>query len=217
MARTSTRQPKRNSDPFDAAYYARHYGDRTTRVHGPAEIDRLASGIFGFLGWWGVEVRRVLDVGAGTGLFRDWVKRRHPRVVVDSLEYSAYAAKTYGHEHADIATYRTTARYDLIFCQGVLPYLDDARCAAALRNLGHMAAGFLYLEAITRRDIAEVCDNELTDTSVFRRSGSFYRTHLAKSFVTVGAGLYYAKRGTLPFYELELGGPLRVAKKRAIG
>ena len=38
-----------------------------------------------------------------------------------------------------------------------------------------MTAGFLYLEAITARDISEVCDTSKTDIDVKRRPGTFYR------------------------------------------
>ena len=66
-----------------------------------------------------------------------------------------------------------------------------------------MARGFLYLEAITKRDLDEVCDEKLTDGDVHLRTGAWYRKHLGNHFTNVGAGIWYAKRGSLPFYELE--------------
>jgi hypothetical protein len=205
---------------FDARYYARHYGSAATRVHGKEEVSRLANGIFSMLEWWGAETRTVLDVGAGTGLFRDWVRKHRPKSQIRSMEFSAYAAEKYDHEQGDIATFRTESKFDLIFCQGVLPYLSDSAAKRALANLGAMARGFLYLEAITTRDLTEVCDQDLTDTQVAHRSGAFYRRYLKKDFVTVGAGLYYHRGGPLQFYELEMAAPLprpRARKKRAIG
>jgi SAM-dependent methyltransferase len=193
--------------PFDARYYARHYGSKSTRVHGKIEIARLASGIFSMFDWWGAEIRTVFDVGAGTGLFRDWVQAHRPRIKVRSLEFSAYAAERYGHELGDIANFESESRFDLVFCQGVLPYLDDGAAKRALKNLGALSAGFLYLEAITQRDLIEVCDQELTDTHVYRRTGAFYRRYLQKDFTTVGAGLYYHLNGPLQFYELETAAP----------
>ena len=66
-----------------------------------------------------------------------------------------------------------------------------------------MTRGFLYLEAITARDLESVCDRELTDVSVHGRPGSFYLTRLGRSFRRVGCGLFVRKDGPLHFYELE--------------
>ena len=66
-----------------------------------------------------------------------------------------------------------------------------------------MARGFLYLEAITKGDFDNVCDQSLTDGAVHLRDGAWYRKHLGAQFVRVGCGLYYTARGPLRFYELE--------------
>jgi hypothetical protein len=197
---------------FDAAYYGRFYESTKTRVHGAPEVSHLAAGITSMLAWWGADLRNVLDVGAGTGLFRDWFRQHRPDVKYRSTEYSAYACAKYGHEQRDIASWRDKGRFDLVVCQGVLPYLDNASAARAIENLGAMTRGFLYLEAITARDLRDVCDQELTDVQVFPRSGSWYRTRLDAHFVCVGGGLYYAADGPLSFYELEMA---RVSKNRA--
>jgi len=146
----------------------------------------------------------VLDVGAGPGLWRDWFKKHRPDVRYVSTDVSAYACKKYGHEQRDISSWRASERFDLIVCQGVLPYLTDAACAKAIENLGAMARGFLYLEAITARDLRRVCDLDATDVEVHPRTGAWYRERLGAHFVTVGCGLYYAKRGGIRFYELEV-------------
>jgi hypothetical protein len=120
-----------------------------------------------------------------------------------STDVSAYACAKYGHEHRDIARWRGKDRYDLVVCQGVLPYLSDVDCAAAIGNLAAMTRGFLYLEAITEKDIAQVCDKERTDTKIRARTGEWYRKELARYYITVGCGLFYSKEGPLQFYELE--------------
>jgi hypothetical protein len=188
---------------FDAGYYGRFYESTKTRVHGAAEVAQLATGIVGMMGWWGADLRNVLDVGAGTGLFRDWFRKHRPEVKYRSTEYSEYACAQYGHEQRDISAWRDKGRFDLVVCQGVLPYLDDAQAARAIDNLGAMARGFLYLEAITARDLREVCDRDLTDVRVHPRTGAWYRKRLDVHFVCVGGGLFYAKDGPLSFYELE--------------
>jgi hypothetical protein len=85
----------------------------------------------------------------------------------------------------------------------VLPYLDDDGCARAIENLAAMSRGFLYLEAITARDLDEVCDRQKTDLRVHARTGRWYRSRLSKHYDEVGAGLFYVKDGEVAFYELE--------------
>lgn len=191
---------------FDEAYYERHYGGEASRVHGPKEIGHLATMITSYVAWLGGTIDSVLDVGAGTGLMRDHFRAHHPHVHYRSLEVSPFAAKRYGHELADISSFRTSDTFDLVVCQGVLQYLDDARCERAIDRLGELASGFLYLEAITERDLRTVCDPDRTDADVHVRKGSFYKPLLRKHFHFVGCGLYYARSGDLLFYELERGG-----------
>lgn len=188
---------------FDRAYFARFYESRATRVYGKEKIARLARGVTELIAWFGGEVETVLDVGAGTGLWRDWFAENAPSVRYRSTDVSAYACEKYGHEQRDIARWRARQKFDLVICQGVLPYLSDDDCAKAIENLTAMSAGFLYLEAITRRDLEEVCDRSRTDTTVKARTGAWYRKRLAQSFVPLGCGLHYAKTGALQYYELE--------------
>ncbi|HQY63441.1 MAG: class I SAM-dependent methyltransferase [Myxococcales bacterium] len=194
-----------NLSHFGPEYYERHYERAATRVHGPTEIGHLATMIMSYVAWLGGEVESVLDVGAGTGLMRDHFRAHYPSVHYRSLEVSPYAASKYGHELANIATFRARETFDLVICQGVLQYLDDAAAEAALERLGVLSRGFLYLEAITARDLRTVCDLERTDAQVFARPGSFYRARLRGAFRFVGCGLYYSKAGELRFYELERG------------
>ncbi len=192
-------------DRFDAAYYRRHYRGRD-RVHSAREIARLAAGVTGMADWLGLELEAVLDVGAGPGLWRDWFRRHRPAVRYRSTDVSPYACERYGHERRDVSRWRARERFDLVVCQGVLQYLDDAAAARAIDNLGTMCRGLLYLEAITALDLAERCDPGATDTAVHGRSGTWYRRRLGRHFVQVGAGLWAARRAGLVFYELEAAG-----------
>jgi len=193
------------TEPFDAAYFRRFYDSRRSRVYGAAQIDHLARGVTGFVRWFGGELERVLDVGAGTGLWKDWFEKHLPRVSYRSLDVSAYACEKYGHERRDISKWRGRQKYDLVICQGVLPYLDDEACARAFENMAAMCRGFLYLEAITSRDLREVCDRKRTDVSVHARPATFYRRLLARRFEPLGCGLYHVKGGDTVFYDLERG------------
>lgn len=188
---------------FGKEYFDRFYEARATRVYGAEQVAHLAIGVTELIAWFGGHIESVLDAGAGTGLWRDWFRQHRPRVKYRSTDASPYACERYGHELADIATFRSRERFDLIICQGVLPYLDAAQAESAIANLGSMARGFLYLEAITRRDIEEDCDASRTDVSVHRRLAGFYRKRLGEHFIPLGCGLYYTKSGSLRFYDLE--------------
>lgn len=188
---------------FDAAYFDRYYESKQTRVHGPEEIARLAGGVAGMVGWLGGELRSVLDIGAGPGLWRDWFRRNRPEVRYVSTDVSPYACEKYGHEQRDIARWQSKEHFDLIVCQGVLQYLSDDDASEAIHNMGAMCAGFLYLEAITKRDLRENCDRAATDVDVHARTGAWYRERLKASFDQVGGGLWYITDGPLVFYELE--------------
>ncbi|MCL2778191.1 MAG: class I SAM-dependent methyltransferase [Polyangiaceae bacterium] len=193
----------RKAEVFDAAYYNRYYVERRTRVHGPTEIARLCTAMTSLLDWWQFPIDTVLDVGAGVGAWRDWFSKQRPKIKYFSIEVSPYACKTYGHELRDITKWRDDKTYDLVLCQGVLPYLDNEQAEKAIDNLGAMTGGFLYLEAITKKDLREVIDATKTDVNVHARTGAWYRTHLRRHYVPVGCGLWAKKDAPVLFYELE--------------
>ncbi len=66
-----------------------------------------------------------------------------------------------------------------------------------------MCRGFLYVEAVTARDLREVVDRARTDVSVRSRPATFYRRSLAKHFERLGCGLHHVKGGDKVFYDLE--------------
>ena len=82
---------------FDRRYYDRFYETKQTRVHGAAEIARLCTGVTAFLEWWNHPLGTVLDVGAGTGLWRDWFRehRQDPRNIL-SLDGSTLRPGMFG-------------------------------------------------------------------------------------------------------------------------
>jgi hypothetical protein len=207
----------RRDDPslFDERYYRRFYGTKSTRIQGEAEVAHLGGALVELTAWYGAPTRSVLEIGAGVGLLRDWFARKHPKVSYVSTEYSGYAARKYAHAERDIATWRARRRFDLVVCQGVLPYLSDDDAARALENLAAMSRGFLYIEAITRHDYDTACDRATTDPAMRLRTAAFYRTRLARHFRPLGGGLYYAKTGPLVFWELETlpVAPIRRARR----
>jgi hypothetical protein len=204
VPRSRRRSGKAGDVPsFDAAYFRRYYESRRSRVYGREQVAELARGVTGFVLWFGGDIEKVLDVGAGIGLWKDWFRENVPEARYRSLDVSEYACTTYGHEKRDIARWRARERFDLVVCQGVLPYLDDAACERAIANMGAMCRGFLYVEAITARDLREVVDRTKTDVTVRARPASFYRRILAKHFERLGCGLYHVRGGDKVFYDLE--------------
>lgn len=186
---------------FDRDYYARFYEDDP--VHTREKVHHLANAVHSLAAWWDIDIRRVLDIGAGPGHWRDWYAENHPGVRYRSTDISEHACREYGHERRDITQWRPDGSYDLIVCHGVLHYLDPAGAERAIGNIGSAARGLLYLEAPTASDLDVIVDTETTDMQVTRRTANWYRTRLNEHFVQIGAGLWVAHRAGLPLYELE--------------
>lgn len=195
--------PSSPRQQFDEAYFQRYYEDPSTRVQGPEEVGRLARAVCALAAYWGLSIKNALDIGAGPGFWRDALYREIPEIKYTGIDVSPVACKKYGHTKHDISRWRSLRRFDLLICQGVLQYLDDEQASSALENIGAMASGLLYLEVLTRRDVQEVVDLEKSDTQVHLRSGSWYRERLHRDFVTLGCGLFCARRAGGLFYELE--------------
>lgn len=189
------------SERFDAAYYSRFYGRRP--VHDRRSIAHLGNAVVSFAAWWRIPIRSVLDVGAGKGYWRDWLAVAHPKLRYHGIDVSEHACRRYGHERADLATWRPSREYDLVVCQSVLQYLDDAAATLAIAALGDACRGLLWLEVPTRADRDGAIDPESTDLDVHWRTGDWYRTRLARSFVEIGAGLWASRQSGAVFFELE--------------
>ena len=92
---------------------------------------------------------------------------------------------------------------DLVVCQGVLQYLDDAEATAALERLHALTRTALYLEVLTELDLQVACDTSRTDGEVFLRTGKWYWEALAGKFIAVGGGLFLPTDTDVPLFELE--------------
>ncbi len=193
-----------SDERFDAGYFDRLYRTADTAVYTQAQVDQLASGIAGLIGWWGYPLERVLDVGAGTGMWGDWLRRERPEVAYHGIDVSAHACATYGHQQHDIATYRDVQAYDLIVCHGVFGYLDDDACAAAVDNLAAMTRVMLFFHVSTEEDVRRgILDTERSDGSARRRPARFYRDLLRDYYLPVGAGLWLIHDAPQMLLELE--------------
>ena len=189
---------------FDRDYYQRFYYDPRTAVVSRAEMNARAKLIAAYAGHIGLPVRRMLDAGCGIGLLRAPLQRALPRAIYVGLEYSEYLCERYGWEQGSVVDYASRTPFDLVICQGVLPYLDARSAKRAIDNLGALCRGALYLEAVTREDWdGGVLDKRRTDRAMQLRRASWYRRALAPHFIAAGGGVWVSRRAKVALYALE--------------
>ena len=189
---------------FDEAYYARYYFDKKTKVADPQHVERLGAFVSAYLKYLRVPVRRVLDVGCGVGLWRDIVARHFPQASYHGVEVSEYLCGRYGWERGSVVDYKAREPFDFVICQGVLAYLNPVDLKQALRNLGNLSQGALYLEAVTLEDYEnDIVDEDLTDPLLFRHRADLYRRGLSRKFQALGGGMWLSRRADVPLFALE--------------
>ena len=195
---------------FDEAYYQRFYFDKKTSVVDPEHAARLSAFVCSYLQYLRVPVHRVLDVGCGIGLWRDGLARHFPNARYHGVEFSDYLCERYGWERGSVVNYQAhdpAEPFDLVICQGVLPYLSPPDLQQALHNLGRLCRGALYVEAVAREDYeADVIDDTLTDPRLFRHRAALYRRGLQESFMELGGGLWLSRKAEVPLFALEHAG-----------
>lgn len=191
---------------FDEAYYQRFYFDKKTSVVDPAHAARLGAFVCSYLQYVRVPVQRVLDVGCGIGLWRDAIAQHFPQASYHGVEYSEYLCQRYGWEQGSVVDYAPAdgQPFDLVICQGVLPYLSPGDLKRALANLARLSRGALYVEAVAREDYErDIIDDELTDPRLYRHRAELYRRGLAQGFTELGGGVWLSQRAEVPLFALE--------------
>ena len=193
-----------DSNKFDEAYYQRYYFNKKTSVVDPEHVSRLGTFVCSYLQYLRVPVQRVLDVGCGIGLWRDVIKRHYPHAQFQGVEYSEYLCGRFGWERGSVVNYQASTPFDLVICQGVLPYLSAPDLKLALRNLGRLSCGALYVEAVAREDWEhDTVDETLTDPSLHQHPASWYRHGLTEGFKELGGGVWLSRQAELPLFALE--------------
>ena len=187
---------------FDRAYYDRWYRNDETRTFMTEYTPVIVRFVLAYLDYLEVEVKTVLDAGCGLGHWGTALKNLDRDVRYHGLETSDYLCRELGWERGSIADYQAKEPFDLVVCQGVLQYLSDAECKAAIDNLATLCSQALYLEVLTRRDARENCIPERTDTDVYLRKGKWYRKRLGEHFVNLGGGLFLSRTCAATCYEL---------------
>ena len=198
-----------SGDWFDEAYYERFYFDKKTSVIDPQHAQRLGAFVCAYLAYLRVPVHRVLDIGCGIGLWKNAIAQHFPGASYHGVEFSTYLCEKYGWEHGSVMDYRPAdgQPFDLVICQGVLPYLNPGDLKAALHNLGRLSRGGLYIEAVAREDYErDIIDEELTDPRLHRHRADLYRRGLQPHFRELGGGVWLSRKATQPLFELECVG-----------
>ncbi|MBP7451654.1 MAG: class I SAM-dependent methyltransferase [Ottowia sp.] len=189
---------------FDEAYYQRFYFDKKTSVVDPAHVDRLGAFVGAYLQYLRVPVRRVLDVGCGIGLWKGLIARHFPEASYQGVEISDYLCQRYGWQQGSVVDYAASEPFDLVICQGVLPYLSPPDLRRALANLGRLSRGALYVEAVSREDYEQdIIDEDLTDARLFRHRAELYRRGLAEHALELGGGVWLSRQAQVPLFALE--------------
>lgn len=189
---------------FDEAYYQRFYFDKKTSVVDPGHVERLGTFVCSYLKYLRVPVKRVLDMGCGIGLWQGVMQQHFPQAKYQGVEFSPYLCERFGWQQGSVVDYRAAKPFDVVICQGVLPYLSAADLKLALRNLGQLCCGALYVEAVTREDWQEGnLDEALTDPRLQQHPAQVYRRALSESFIEVGGGVWLSRQAELPLFALE--------------
>ncbi len=183
---------------FDAGYYAKWYRDADRGDM----ADRALRFVLSYLDHMDASIGSVLDLGCGLGLWKNALMAQTKGVRYTGVEFSAYLCEKYGWEKGDVCTYAAARPFDLVICQGVLQYLSDPDCEAAIANLARLSGRFLYLEVLTAADAKEVCCPEGTDFDVYVRDASWYAMCMRRHFVNLGGGLYAKPEMRDHYFEL---------------
>ena len=191
--------------PFDRAYYERYYLNPSTAVTTRAEVQARARLIAACLGYLEIPVRRILDAGCGIGALRRPLLRQLKGATYVGLEVNDYICKRYGWRQGAIQDFHSRARFDLVICNDVLQYLDDAESRRAIRNLESVCRGALYFGALTKEDWEDNCDRPLTDKTPWLRPDSWYRRELKRGFVSIGCGIWVHNETPVSLWSLERG------------
>ncbi len=148
---------------YDRAYFDRWYRDSRHAVTSSRVLARkvaLAVAVCEF--YLGREVRNVLDVGCGEGVWRQALRKLRPRVDYLGLDSSDYAVARYGRSRnirkasfGQLGELRFDSGFDLIVCSDVLHYVRSAELKRGLRGIAEMLDGVAFLELFTSHDAPE--------------------------------------------------------------
>lgn len=201
------RSDMKNKDYFDAAYFEKFYNEKDNPDY-RKRMQHQAAGLTNLIEFHDATPASVLEIGAGIGCWRDWYAKNRPRTKYISTDLSDFTCGKYKHKQYDVTTgpykgpgYRT--RYDLVVCLDVMAYFDSQTYIKVLSTIASMVGTFLVIDALTKRDLKEVC-GEGTDWNLQGQTAAFHKKALSTHFKGLGHNLYVPRETDLFFYELEI-------------
>ncbi|MFT5448262.1 MAG: trans-aconitate methyltransferase [Gammaproteobacteria bacterium] len=194
------------SGRFDRQYYERFYADPETCSVTGEEVARQIAFVAAYLKHMALGVRRVLDLGCGLGMMQAPLLENFPGATYQGVEFSEYLCEELGWQRGSVVDYRARTAFDLVVCHDVIQYLDDHDADRAIGNLATLCRGALYLGVLTAEDWQENCDPQRTDNRVELRTTDWYRTRLARHFVSAGGGVFLKSDAPVVLWSLERGG-----------
>ena len=164
---------------FDERYYRRFYHAERHHARAVAAAGRTADLIHGMARHYGVPVRRIVDLGAGTGnLLRARAKalpaREDGRGRIVEL-----CSRPLWLDRVVLVDFEDAAGFDIVVCNDVIQYLDDESAELALERLAVLCRGMLYFTGLTAVDVRETGDPDASDLRGHFRAGDWYRERLA--------------------------------------
>ncbi len=95
-------------------------------------------------------------------------------------------------------------KFDLVVCQDVLQYVDDADVGRNIEALTRVCRGALYFDVPTRDDVdARLLDMRRTDRDVHIRGADWYRRFFKRDFVNAGGGVFVRRNAGAVVLALE--------------
>ena len=197
MASTSRRA-------FDRDFFDRYYRTPATAVISAQDVYRRARFVTSYLAHLQVEVRSVLDVGCGTGLWRRALRRLDRSIVYTGVDPSDYLCRRYGWIRGSVVDLPPRRKFDLVVCQDVMQYLSAREVDRGVAAIARACRGALYVDVPTREDIgAKLLDMRKTDRRIHVRSAAWYRRRLERHFANAGGGVFVSPRAGAVLLALE--------------
>ena len=180
----------RAKQEFNQEYYDRFYRNPSTRATTRADAARCADFVAADLKHLDIPVKRIIDVGCGLGHMLNQLQIQYPTSRCDGVEYSEYLCGKYGWTQGSVLEVESKRPYDLVVCNDVVQYLDDADAACAIDRLAGLGRAAMFFSVLTSEDWDSVADRKRTDDRVYLRKANWYRRRLSRTFWSLGGGIY---------------------------